>query len=231
MPKKFVITPNYNRITQALDLQRTMIGDYRPIIIVSGGFGTGKTQCLLHLSAQHGFYYVRAEVAMTVKSLLCEIAVSCDIAVEKSATITDIKDILKSHFDDNEKPLLIDEADFVLPQSLIETLRMLVDSSNASLLLAGMADFEKRLGIYPHLLDRSPNPSFRIRLGRINQESLQDLIAEHYAIPFTDDAVISILARAKGKYRGTLWILDQAASAAARSGLERVTEDIIEAIK
>ena len=226
----FVETKNYLMIRDALDLQRQMIGDFRPIIIVSGEYGTGKTQCLNYLSAQNDYPLVRAEVGMTIKSLLINIANNCRIAVSKRETIDDIKAMLKVYFDSPDKVLMVDEADFVVPRSLLETLRWLVDETDMSLLLAGMGNFEKSLGIYPHFLDRSPNPEFRVRLKKIDRQTLVELIATNYEYPYTDSAIDYIMAHAKGKYRQTVWLLDKSSAAAVRGGFEKITESILEAL-
>lgn len=227
----FVKTRNYRMIMAALDRQQSMIGDYRPIIILSGGYGTGKTEALSYISAQHNYPLVTAEPGWNIKDMLLNIAVNCDMELDESTTNREIKRILKAYFEQPDKVLLVDEADLCTGAALIETLRWLAAENDTPLLLAGMGGFEASLSIYPHLLDRSPNPAFRVRLKKMDKQDLIEIAEANYSeVAYTDCAIDYILATARGGYRQTEYLLKESCSAAIKAGLDKVAESMVEAI-
>lgn len=227
----FVKTKNYNLIQSAIDRQQTMIGEYRPIVVVSGGFGTGKSEALSYISTQNNYPLVTSEPGWNIKDLLLNIAQNCKILLRNDVTNREIKDILKEYFKESDEVLLVDEADFCIRENLIETLRWLANENDTPLVLAGMANFESKLKSYPHLLDRSPDPAFRVRLKKIDKEDLVDIINCNYSdFNYTDCAIDYILATARGGYRQIEYLLSESSKEAVKAGLDRVTESLLEAI-
>jgi len=227
--QNFLTTENHEAIITALDFQQQKVGNFCPIVIISGEYGTGKTESLNHLSAQEGYYLSTCYKGIAPRALLCRIAESMEI--QPAGTINDITGQIIEFWEETKMPLLIDEADFIVKSGTVEVVRNLADEAKAPLVLAGMKKLETSLKAYPHILDRSrPEADLRVHLKPLDKKGLASMAESYSAISWDDGAISFLLARERGRYRGSITALAKVDTVARRNSIELVTEEVLEAI-
>ena len=224
--KKFVETNNHRIICEAIDNQARFDGDFRPIIVISGNFGSGKTESLNHLAAQEGYFLVTCYKGIAHRALLCRIAESMELVPK--GTIAQLTEQIIQYWEESQTPMLVDEADFIITGDLVEVVRCLADEANAPLCLSGMGRFEKLLKEYPHVLDRSPEPEFRVRLHPLTVKELKNIVSELSAVKWESSAIQFLHSKERGRYRGTMWSISKVDQMARRNGVEVVDQYILE---
>lgn len=226
--RNFIVTENHELICAAIDAQSTQIGNYIPIVVISGEYGTGKTESLNYLSAQEGYYLTTCFKGIAHRALLCRIAESMELIPK--GTIAELTEQIIQFWEETKIPLMIDEADFIVGGGMIEVARGLADEAKAPLCLSGMGRFENSLKEFPHILDRSPDPDFRVRLKPLNQQGIKRMVEQCSSVKWSLSAMSYLQQRERGRYRGTIWAISKVEKVVKRNGLDEVTDEILEAI-
>lgn len=108
-----------------------------------GPSGYGKTTACIFAANHFRAYQVQVKSCWTRKKL-CQ-AILEDMAIEPSKTISDMVDQIAEHLTVTDKVLLVDEADHLVRQNMIELIRDIYESSGTTIILIGEEQLPKKL--------------------------------------------------------------------------------------
>lgn len=100
-----------------------------------GPSGYGKTTAAVYAANRFQAYTVQVKSAWTKKKL-CQ-AILADLGIPPAKTIADMVDQISEEIALTGRPLLIDEADFLVARKMIEIVRDIYESSGATVILIG----------------------------------------------------------------------------------------------
>lgn len=220
----FAMTQNVRRFMAGLEVLRRPVKGRIGIMLVYGPYGTGKTEIGDWYYANHAIPYVRATDGGTRRELLANIVSALEEAPKYRSA--DIFEQLLNILDEQSKPIIIDETDYLVDSGIIETVRDISDMTNAPIILMGMDDLEKKLKNYPHLVDRV---TVRVRFELFSPEEIANYAGQVCEVRLSDDAITYIHAHGKGRLRMTTTWLERAERVAGLNRLEVITAAHLEA--
>ncbi|HVJ53483.1 MAG TPA: ATP-binding protein [Aliidongia sp.] len=100
-----------------------------------GFSGYGKTFAAIYAANKHRAYHVQVKSVWTRKKL-CQ-SILAEMGVQPAATIPDMMDQIGQQLSLSRRPLIIDEADFLVAKGMIEVVRDIYESSQAAIILVG----------------------------------------------------------------------------------------------
>lgn len=100
-----------------------------------GPSGYGKTTAAVYAANRFQAFTVQVKSSWTARKL-CE-ATLTDLGLKPHRTIADMVDQVSDHLAMTGRPLIIDEADFLLTRNMIEIVRDIYESSGAPVILIG----------------------------------------------------------------------------------------------
>ncbi len=100
-----------------------------------GRSGDGKSTAALYAANRFRAYQVQVKSTWTAKKL-CE-AILLDLAIPPARNTADMVDQISEQVAISERPLIIDEADFLVSRNMIEVVRDIYESSGATIILIG----------------------------------------------------------------------------------------------
>lgn len=107
-----------------------------PGMAVFYGFsGYGKTTAATHAANTFNAYYVQLKSVWTKKTL-CE-AILTDLGIPPRRNIADMVHQISEEIARTGRPLLIDEADYLVNRNMVELVRDIYESSEATIILIG----------------------------------------------------------------------------------------------
>ena len=152
MNKKFVKTKNVKEFVVFMEELKSLPPNIPKIALVYGDYGLGKSETIKWWTFKNDCVYVRANKGMSLRWLLSEIAE--ELGAESFWHSQETFGIIESKLLQEPKTIIIDEVDYLINNSVIEILRDLHDKSGCPMVLVGMANIDKKLSRYPHLMDR-----------------------------------------------------------------------------
>lgn len=108
-----------------------------------GPSGYGKSMATAFAANEHRGFYVQMKSTYTTKHLMRMIAI--EIGVDPTGTIATLTDRIGEQLAFSQRPLFIDEADFLVGKKMIEAVRDLYESSDAAIILIGEEQFPRKL--------------------------------------------------------------------------------------
>lgn len=108
-----------------------------------GPSGYGKSMATAYAANEHRGFYVEMKSAYTTKHLMQKIAI--EIGLDQAGTIATLIDRIGQELALTQRPLFIDEADFLVKKNMIEPVRDLYQSSDAPIILVGEEQFPRKL--------------------------------------------------------------------------------------
>ena len=108
-----------------------------------GPSGYGKTFAAIFAANQFRAYHVQMKSTYTAKHLVQMIA--REIGLEETGTIARLVDRIGEQLALTQRPLIVDEADFLVSKRLIEVIRDLYELSEAAIILIGEEHLPVRL--------------------------------------------------------------------------------------
>lgn len=108
-----------------------------------GPSGYGKTKAAVWNAQQYDCYWVEVKSTWTVKKLMMAIAKA--IRLPHGGTAGDMIDMIAEELSKSGRPLLIDEADLMLKDSLIGAVRDIYESSQGTIILIGEEKMPQKL--------------------------------------------------------------------------------------
>ena len=186
-----------------------------------GRSGYGKTFSAIYAAMKYRAYYVQIKSVWTRKrfcqAILQEMGAG---ALAEGKTIPDMMDIIGDQLSKSERPLIIDESDFLVQKNMIEVVRDMHESSMGTIILIG----EEGL---PGTLKRFDRVHNRV-LDWVNAQpsSMDDtrLLAAIYAkgIEIDDNLLLKIHKETRGCTRRVCVNLDQVREYSMVHGLTKI---------
>lgn len=117
-----------------------------------GPSGYGKTFACIYAANKFRAYHVQVKSVWTRKKLCLSILQEMGIA--PAATIPDMVDQIGQELSLSRRPLLIDEADFLVTKGMIEVLRDIYESSQGTVILIGEEMLPQKLKVWERVHGR-----------------------------------------------------------------------------
>lgn len=186
-----------------------------------GPSGFGKSFAAIYAANKHRAYHVQVKSVWTRKKL-CQ-AILNEMGIIPGPTIPDMVDQIGLQLSQSMRPLIVDEADFLLTKSLIEVIRDIYESSQATILLIG----EEQL---PHKLKRWERVHGRM-LDWVAAQPASMTDAKHLSrlycrqVEVADGLLSAIHGASGGSVRRICVNLDRVREAAETAGLAKIGRD------
>jgi DNA transposition AAA+ family ATPase len=184
-----------------------------------GPSGFGKTFAAIYSANRHRAYHVQCKSVWTRKKF-CQ-SILAEMAIQSAATIPDMMDQIGEQLSLSRRPLIVDEADFLVQKNMIEVVRDIYESSQAAIILVGEeglpASLRRWERVHGRMLDW---------VGAM-PASLDD--ARHLArlycrgVELADDLLVPLHEAAAGSIRRVCVSLDRVREQADTDGLTRMT--------
>lgn len=111
--------------------------------LIWGATGYGKTTASAYAANLLDAICIRANATWTKSALLSRLMK--EMSAEPRGSCSQMLDYVVDALKARQRPVMIDEADYLLNRQLLETLRDIHDLSGVPLILIGMADFRRRI--------------------------------------------------------------------------------------
>jgi DNA transposition AAA+ family ATPase len=183
-----------------------------------GHSGFGKTYSAIYTQNRTRAARVEVGDSWTRKVLLEKICV--ELRVEPKGTIAQLVDKVVEALVDDDRPLIIDEADKLCDKGMIELVRQLQEESGAPVLLLGEEKLPSKLAeverVHNRVLVWEPAQACDLDDAR----ALANLVCK---IQIADDLLTTIREKSGGRARRIVVNLDNVVEAARNLGLDRMT--------
>lgn len=177
-------------------------GDGMPRIALFYGYsGYGKSVAAGYTAAQSNAAYILLNSAMSKKVLLEKLANELGVVRRARATISDLLDDVIGSLNEFPRPIIIDEADYAIPQKLLGIIRDIHDQTNAPIMLVGEEQLPVKIGNGEYerfdnrIIAATPAQPASISDGRL----LRDVYAQ--GVKISDDLVDYFTERCGGVAR------------------------------
>jgi len=227
MKTAFVKTANVLNFTAAMARLSSRNDGVPGMALVYGEPGLGKTQATTHWVAQNAnVVYVRAKALMTPRWLLEDLATELGEDAEYRS-----KKLFEScckSLGNQRRMILVDEVDYLLKNPLLaETLRDLHDSSQAPIVLIGMAGADKKIARYRPLTDRL---SEIVPFKELSATDVRLIVEQLCDVKLTPDACAALHARAR-RFRQVVMALYKIEHLARANSLKEVQAQHVEGLR
>lgn len=108
-----------------------------------GPSGYGKTSAAVYAANRFRAYSVQVKSAWTARKLCTSILT--DLGLPPARTVADMIDQISEEIARSGRPLIIDEADFLVARNMIEIVRDIYESSGAAIILIGEEKLPQKL--------------------------------------------------------------------------------------
>ena len=203
MKKNFVKTKNVKNLISLLDEIQKLPANIPKLALVYGEHGLGKSKTIQWWADKNDSVYVRATQGMTSRWLLSEIAE--ELGEEPFWHTQETFGLIENHLRINPKIIIVDEIDYLIEKSTIETLRDLHDKTGCPIVLVGMGSVDKKLSRYPHLCDRIYK---LLKFESYNFEDIEQILSELTNLKFSEDA-IKYLATRTNQFRQLIKLINK----------------------
>ena len=121
MKKTFIRTKNVKQFVSLMDELQKVPPNIPKMALVYGEHGLGKSQTIQWWADKNDSVYVRATQGMTSRWLLSEIAE--ELGEEAFYHSQETFTLIENNLRQNNKVIIVDEVDYLIDKSIIETLR------------------------------------------------------------------------------------------------------------
>lgn len=189
------------------------------IVCFSGPSGFGKSTAVGYVAANFEGIYVEIRSVWTKKAFL-ETILQKQMGIKPARTIAEMTDQVSEELALSARPLLIDEADNLVNQNLVELVRDIYEQSKASIVLIGEELLPQKLAKW----ERFHGRILEWEQALPADESDAANLVKHYTpdITLRDDLLAKLVAEAKGSVRRIVTNLDSIAYFARNEGLQEI---------
>lgn len=186
-----------------------------------GFSGYGKTFAAIYAANKHRAYHIQVKSVWTRKKLCT--AILAEMAIDPAHTIADMMDQIGQQLSLSGRPLIIDEADFLVKKGMIEIVRDIYESSQSAIILIGEeklpASLKKWERVHGRMLDWVAAQPASIGDARH--------LARIYCggIEIADDLMTALHDASSGSVRRICVNLDRVREKARLDGLKAITLD------
>lgn len=189
------------------------------VVAFYGPTGVGKTQAALYCQNQHNAFYVQCERLWSKKATLAGLAQA--MGIHPGRTATDIFDQVAEQLRLSQRPLILDEVDYIVGKEMLDVLRDLYERSRCTLMIIGEE-------LLPRTL-KAASPRFHNRIVKWQPASFATLgdarkLADYYipGLQISDDMLAHLL-ESSGKVAMTLRnLLEEVSTVAESDGIKRL---------
>lgn len=210
MKKGFVQTENFRRLREAEKLVDQRGAIEASLVLVRGVFGIGKSMLTERWASDAGHIFIRAKETWTKHSMLRDIAAKMGLPTDGNSS--QVQDRIIGRLAVSMTPLIIDEADHLIPTSrvtrgsqrvapMLEAVRDVTDITGVMCFLVGMQDFPTMVLQFDHIASRVAHI---VNLERLSIEDVQATVKAKSEIAMAPEVVTAIHTQAKGRMR---WVL------------------------
>ena len=203
MKRAFIKTQNVKRFITLMEELKKLPPNIPKLALVYGEHGLGKTKTIHWWADKNDSVYVRATQGMTSRWLLSEIAE--ELGEEPFWHTQETFGLIENHLRINPKIIIVDEIDYLIEKSTIETLRDLHDKTGCPIVLVGMGSVDKKLSRYPHLCDRIYKS---LKFESYNFEDIEQILFELTDLKFSENA-IKYLATRTNQFRQLIKLINK----------------------
>lgn len=211
MKKGFVQTENFRRLKEAEKLVDQRGAIEASLVLVRGVFGIGKSMLTERWAAESGHVFIRAKETWTKSTMLRDIAVKMGLPVDGNAS--QVQDRIIGQLAVSMTPLIIDEADHLIPTSrvlrggqrvapMLEALRDITDITGVMCFLVGMERFPTMVLQFEHIASRVAHI---VNLQPLSIEDVQATVKAKAEVPMAPEVVAAIHQQSKARMR---WVLN-----------------------
>ena len=184
-----------------------------------GPSGLGKSCCAIYAANKHRAYYVQVRSVWTRKHML--VSILAEMGIRPAGTIPEMMDQVGQQLSLSSRPLIIDEADYLMAKGMIEIVRDIYESSQAAIILIG----EEGL---PQALEKFERVHGRMLDGQAAEPANANdarVLAGYYCptAKLGDDLLARLLEASAGSVRRICVNLDRVREFAASRGLGQVS--------
>lgn len=224
MNKKFVKTKNVKEFVGFMEELKTLPPNIPKITLVYGDYGLGKSETIKWWTFKNDCVYVRATKGMSVRWLLSEIAE--ELGEEPYWHSQETFNMIENKLRQNPKTIIIDEVDYLINNNVIEILRDLHDRTGYPMVLVGMANIDKKLSRYPHLMDRIYK---KFKFESYDTQDVKTILEELTEISFTPDG-LEYLSTRTNQFRQIVKLINKAEKLAKTNGITELNEEILRSL-
>lgn len=184
-----------------------------------GPSGYGKTFAATYAANKHRAYHVQVKSVWTKKALC--MAILDEMGIEPKGTIPEMVDKIGEELSLSTRPLIIDEADFLVAKKMIEVIRDIYESSFGTIILIGEEGLPHKLRPWERVHGRM------LDWGAAQPGTLDDtkhLASRIYCpdIEIGADLLKALHGASGGSVRRICVNLDRVREAASMAGLKKI---------
>lgn len=150
---------NVTLLAELVDRVQNRTANLPGMAAFSGPSGYGKSNAAMYAANKFRAYHVQVKSVWTRKKLCASILREMG-ARDVAATIADMVDQIGEQLSLSQRPLLVDEADFLVKNGMIEVIRDIYESSQAPIILIGEENLPNALKrwerVHGRMLDMIP---------------------------------------------------------------------------
>jgi hypothetical protein len=212
-----------NVVRLAEMMKRVMVrpGGLPGLATFSGPSGYGKSMAAIHAANRHRAYHVQCKSVWTRKAL-CE-AILGEMGIRTGSTIPGMVDQIGQELSLSGRPLIVDEADYLIPRSarggmggLIEVIRDVYESSQGTIILIGEDALPTKLQAYERVHGRMLDMVQAEPAGIEDARQLVKVYAR--TVEVSDDLLAEIVKVSAGSVRRICVNLDTVRDRAENAG-------------
>lgn len=212
---------NIVRMTQLIERIRERAPGLPGMATYFGPSGYGKTYSAIYAANKYRAYHVQMKSTYTAKHF-CKL-IAREMGLEERGTIPELVDRIGGQLALSQRPLLIDEADFLVKRKMIEIVRDLYESSDAPVILIGEERLPAKLEQWERVHGRMID---WVAAQPATREDAKHLRRIHCAHAEIDDALFArMLEACKGSVRRIAINLSRIAECARITGTDMVTPE------
>ena len=211
MKKGFVQTENFRRLMEAEKKVAQRGAIEQSIVLVSGVFGIGKSLLTERWATESGYVFIRAKETWTKQSMLRDLAAKMGLPVD--GNLSQVQDRIIGRVATTMTPIIVDEADHLIPTSritrggqrvapMLEALRDITDITGVMCFLVGMQNFPSMVLQFDHIASRVAEPVY---LEQLSLEDVQATVKAKAEVSISPEVIEAILTQSQGRMR---WVLN-----------------------
>ncbi len=183
-----------------------------------GKSGLGKSCCAIYAANKSRAYYVQVRSVWTRKHML--VSILGEMGIRPAATIPQMMDQVGEQLSLSGRPLIIDEADYLLAKGMIEVVRDIYESSLAAIILIGEEGLPQALQKFERVHGRMLDWQAALPATENDARTLAKLYCPQTTVG--DDLLTHNLESSGGSVRRICVNLDRVREFAATRGLQAV---------
>lgn len=154
VPVNNTIAPlrNVAALAELVDRVVNRPGNLPGMATFHGPSGYGKSFAAIYSANKHRAYHVQVKSVWTRKKL-CQ-SILAEMGIKPAATVADMVDQIGQELSLSRRPLLIDEADFLVAKGMIEVARDIYESSQSTIILIGEEELPQKLKVWERVHGR-----------------------------------------------------------------------------